>query len=332
MVKTYLMVLTLAVMVLLAGCVSTLNERETARLLLEPTEQVIGNDMTPDELLEMEKQHMKTIRPGMMDLAVKDFSMEAQVLMGYGYRPYVLDFAQKQRERSIDGLEVMESTLDLANLGMHIAGGATLGPLWMSMLDVDRHAIRYSKEKRYLEMPGIFIVMAADELEGRPATFEAVTEVLGEKLVKGDTCRYHVYPYKGAFGYYHAGTIHTRRLLCGEPSVTAPSAAKFGNATILTARTTPKNPLSRLYGEDRLVSLFFWLPEYSNRHEIDSNIYNGTYRTPAYTSGVEGYKALKPYLPEAAYTVFTGPNDEGQWKIWVAHGDTVVTYDPPWEK
>ena len=41
------------------------------------------------------------------------------------------------------------------------------------------------------------------------------------------------------------------------------------------------------------------------------------------------YRKIRDQLDPNWYTVFTGPDDAGDWKVFVAKGDKIVAFDPP---
>jgi len=289
-----------------------------------------ADQITPAELFAAEKTHGAR-HPYYVPGIQKTESRFVQNVNAMAYRRFALRFADQYPTQQRDGTRMLNNTLDVANVGMHIASGATLGPVWLSLVDYDELAFVISKEKRFLEMPGIAIFLSSEQLPGPPSTIPQVTDAAGELFVQSPACHYHSYPKIGAFGLYIEGIEHSRNLMCGEPNPRFVSASAFGNADITTIKTAKDSNLSFLFGENQIVSTFFWLPLYSNWPvEIDTNMYNGTYRTPEYTQGIEGYKALKPFIPDEAYAVFTGPDKGGDWKIFVAHNGQIAAFDPPW--
>ena len=290
-----------------------------------------ADQITLAELFAAEKahgaRHPYYYVPGIQ----KTESRFVQDVNAMAYRRFALRFADQYPTRQRDGTRMLNNALDAANVGMHLAGGTTLGPIWLSLVDYDELVVVISDEKRFLEMPGVAVFVSSEQLPGQPTTVPRATDAVGELFTQSPACHYHSYPKIGAFGLYIEGIEHTRRLMCGEPNPHLKSPAVFGNADITTIKTTKDSNLSVLFGENQIVSTFFWLPVYSNWDgEIDTNMYNGTYRTPEYTQGIEGYKALKPYIPDAAYAVFTGPDEAGDWKVYVAHNGQIAAFDPPW--
>ncbi|WP_419589899.1 hypothetical protein [Thiolapillus sp.] len=122
---------------------------------------------------------------------------------------YVAPPADQYPTRQRDGTRMLNNALNAANVGMHIASGATLGPVWLSLVDYDELAFVISKEKRFLEMPGIAIFLSSEQLPGPPSTIPQATDAAGELFVQSPACHYHSYPKIGAFGLYIEGIEHS---------------------------------------------------------------------------------------------------------------------------
>ena len=288
---------------------------------------------TPDALLELEKRRAIHFRYA-AESRRQGFFESSQYVFTATRKPYVLGFAKQYAESRPDWTRATNNVLDVTNIGMHLfSNGPTLGPLWLTLVDIDSHIIEKSKEGKTMHMPSLTLYAPYPDLNGRPVD-EALAEGtrrLGERLVSTELCRYHTYPRLGAYGWFVPETVHRRALMCGRPNPTVPSAAEFGNALIETVVLDKKNPLSRLFGEGTVVSTFLWLPEWTNYPmEIQQAFYDYVWEGPEFTAAVDGFRDLKPVIPEDAYTVITGPDGEGTWTVFVAHQNMMVAYPPPW--
>jgi hypothetical protein len=336
--RTYLSCfLTIAALLLLAGC-TTIQSMKNSRLgatIVPPAE-----DRLPEGLLAVEKRNWVT-HDGWGGRQVEkthreNYFGESQLVFTASRKPYALGFARQQVANRVNWRRLTSSALNLTNTGMHLfGGGVTLAPLWTVMWDFDKHVIGKSDEGKMMRMPSLTLYVAYPELSDRPRdeALVAATDDLGERLVSTGVCRYHVTNRQGAYGIFIPDLLHTRRLMCGEPSPEVPSAAEFGNAQINTVALSEKNPLSRLFGVGTIVSTFYWVPEWTNYGwEIQQKFHDYGWMGPQFTSALEGFRALKPAIPARAYAVITGPDGEGEWKVFVAQGDTMVSYEPPWTR
>lgn len=251
-------------------------------------------------------------------------------------KPYVLGFAQQHAANRVNWRQLRKNALDLTNVGMHLfSGGATLAPLWMAAWDIDTHVISKSIERKMMRMPSLTLYAPYPELGERPLdeALVAATNDLGERLVATGLCRYHVTTRQGAYGVFISDLKHERTLVCGRPSSDTVSAADFGNAKLVTTALSAKNPLSRLFGVGAVVSTLYWVPEWTNYGwEIQQKFHDYAWMGPQFTSALEGYRTLKPAIPDRAYAVITGPDGEGAWKVFVAKEDVMVAYEPPWTR
>ncbi len=326
---------TIAIFVLLgplAGCSTNLAQKD--KNLDLPI--AVPAPVTPTALLELEKRHALRDRTATFKGYRKAYYESGQYVSTATRKPYVLGFAQQYAERRPDWTRVTNNALDIANMGMHLfSGGPTLGPLWLTLVDIDTHVIERSKEGKTMHMPSLAIYMPYPDLNDLPVD-EALAEGtrrLGEQLVATKLCQYHTYPRLGAYGRFIPGVLHQRALMCGLPNPTVPSAAEFGNAIIETVVLDEKNPLSRLFGAGTVVSTFFWLPEWTNYPlEIQQAFHDFAWEGPQFTAALDGFRELKAVMPDEAYAVITGPDGEGAWTVFVAHQDMMVAYPPPWSK
>ena len=318
--------------VLLSGCSTNLAQKD--RNLDLPV--TVPAPVTPSVLLEFEKRHAVRDRTATLDVYRKGAFETSQYVFTATRKPYVLGFAQQYADRRPDWTRVTNNALDIANMGMHLfSGGPTLGPLWLTLVDIDSHVIERSDEGKTMHMPSLTMYVPYPDLNDRPVD-EALAEGtrrLGEQLVTAELCRYHAYPRLGAYGQFIPGIVHKRVLLCGRPNPTVPSAAEFGNAVVETVVLDEKNPLSRLFGAGTVVSTFHWLPEWTNYWwEIQQAFYDYAWEGPQFTAALDGFRELKAVMPDEAYAVITGPDGEGAWTVFVAHQDMMVAYPPPWSK
>ena len=299
--------------------------------------EVPGRPMTTEELLRIETDS-EVPRPGdrQYEQISENAATYAQIVFTASRKPYVLGFAQQEAANQADWKQVAETTMDLANIGLNVFNaGISLAPLWVTLVDYDVFALAKSKEKKEMRMPSLAVYAAYPQYSDLPLDKAMVkaTDDLGERMVSTGLCKYHQGPRRGAFGALFTGLYHSRKLMCGQPSSEAKSAKEFGNAIIYTMPVSKENLLSRVFGEGTIVSAFYWLPEWTNYGwELSQKFHDFAWMGPQFTSALDGYKVLKPVIPDGAYTVLTGPDQEGQWKVFVARGDTMVTYDPFWTR
>ncbi|WP_293647386.1 hypothetical protein [Thiolapillus sp.] len=328
--KTITQIIVLSLLLPLFGCSTNLARKNNK---LGP-QVPIPVPVTPAALLELEKQHAIHDRTATFKGYRKSLFESGQYVFSATRKPYVLGFARQYAASHPDWSRVTNNVLDVANIGMHLfSSGPTLGPLWLTLVDIDSHIIEKSKEGKTMHMPSLTIYAPYPDLNRLPVD-EALAEGtrrLGEQLVSTELCHYHTYPRVGAYGRFIPGIIHQRALMCGRPNPTVPSAAEFGNAWIETLVLDEKNPLSQLFGVGTVVSTFLWLPEWTNYPmEIQQAFYDYVWEGPEFTAAVDGFKVLKTVMPDDAYTVITGPDGEGNWRVFVAHQDVMVAYPPPW--
>jgi len=81
------------------------------------------------------------------------------------------------------------------------------------------------------------------------------------------------------------------------------------------------------------VAIFYWVPEWTNfGWEHWKKFHDCAWMGSEFTSALEGFRKLKAAIPEDAYTVLTGPDDKGKWKVFVAKEDVMAAYEPPWTR
>ena len=321
-----------ALFLILSGCSTSqsMKNRYLGRTVSMP------EPVTHEALLTLEKQHADSMRYSTFETYRKDFHDIGQFVFTATRTPYVLAFAQQQASNRADWKQVAETTMDLANMGMHLfSGGATLAPLWVTLVDVDRQIMNKSKERKMMRMPSLTIYVPHPDLDDMPLD-EALAEGsrrLGERLVATGLCRYHTYPRLGAYGLVIPGILHRRTIMCGKPNPDVPTAAEFGNAIIETVPVSEKNLLSRLFGKGAVVSTFYWVPEWTNyAWEIQQDFHDYAWQGPEFVSALEGFRTLKSAMPDNAYAVITGPDHEGKWQVFVGHQNLLVKYEPPWTR
>ena len=327
--KTITQIIVLSLLLPLFGCSTNLSMKNNE---LGPPVSVPA-PVTPEALLELEKRRAIHSRYA-SDTYRHDFFETSQFVYTATRKPYVLGFARQYAASHPDWSRVTNNVLDVANIGMHLfSSGPALGPLWLTLVDIDSHVIQKSEEGKTMHMPSLTVYTPYPDLNHLPVDEALVegTQRLGEQLVSTELCHYHTYSRLGAYGWFIPNTVHRRALMCGRPNPTVPSAAEFGNAWIETLVLDEKNPLSRLFGVGTVVSTFFWLPEWTNYWgEIQQAFYDYVWEGPEFTAAVDGFKVLKTVMPDDTYAVITGPDGEGNWRVFVAHQDVMVAYPPPW--
>ena len=332
----YLGILFVAV-AFLQGCAITGPGSSMYERALGKTVVVPDRPLTVDELLKIETDETMPL-PGSYEYErdKEVFTTHDQTVFGASRKPYVLGFAQQEVANRANWKQVAETTLDLANVGMHVfSAGVSLAPLWVTLLDYDKFALAKSHDRKEMRMPSMMVYAPYPQYSHLPldeAMVKATTD-LGERLVATGLCRYHQGPRRGSFGGLRRGMAHGRKLMCGRPSPDSKTVQDFGNALVYTMPMRKENPLSKLFGEGTVVAHFYWLPEWTNYNaELSQKVHDYAWMGPQFTAALDGYKVLKPAIPDNAYTVLTGPDQEGQWKVFVARDDTMVTYDPFWTR
>lgn len=221
--------------------------------------------------------------------------------------------------------------VDAVNLGLNISGGTVLGPWWMSLIDFSYNHAYSSMEREswkllhqahltwFKHVPSTGIRVGTPQYdEVLESVFHEGTVLVSSIPERCDIALRHRNPaLPGTLGSHIIGYVHARDYLCG-PSIDASDTGR-GSNIVVSAGALPK-PRYTVFGD-----LF-------SEHDLMGTVNVYIYGLPRYANQ-DGAKQLfadtKDAMPEGWYAVFTGPDTNGDWKVFVSDGLRTVAFDLP---
>ncbi|PLY15315.1 MAG: hypothetical protein C0631_07580 [Sedimenticola sp.] len=290
----------MAVATLLGGCASQEHKHYQA------TQNPDGTPYTAAQVLEIE-----TIRA-----IERSGFWEGNAERGDKYgslyqKKYIAAFNQSITDNELPTMRMAGNSvgiMDTANIAMHVFNAPfTLGPLWMVLIpsgDAGKSSIKHSYKT--ISKPHFSLYHIAEQgskLEDEFAFMERVFLTIADCTPFAKISGWET-------GTYAEGHHHERRYVCDPSQEGTPAENTFG--TLLTMFTTQESAFSEMLPQGTLYSRIHY-----------------TFSRHTENEAINYYNKVKDAIPENAYAVFTGPNEQGEWRVFVAQNGKVVAFPLP---